>query len=254
MSLLHRLVEAVDARRPTVLVTVVASQRSVPRRPGSKMLVFADGTIEGTIGGGEMEARVRAEAREALADGRPRRVAYSLVDPAAGDPGVCGGDVDLYLEPYMPTTTVYVIGAGHVGKAVVELAHWLGYRVVVWDDRPDELAEVSVADAAMSGPLADALAAHPIDAFTRVVVVTRNVALDASLLPLLLATPTPTIGLMGSTRRWATTRQLLIEAGIDAELLGKIRTPVGIEIGAETPREIAVSILAELIDEQPGSP
>ena len=115
-------------------------------------------------------------------------------------------------------------------------------------------ANIPHADRYLPGEIEEALAAHPIDAFTRVVVVTRNVALDASLLPLLLATPTPTIGLMGSTRRWATTRQLLIEAGIDAELLGKIRTPVGIEIGAETPREIAVSILAELIDEQPGSP
>ncbi len=247
--ILRELVASIDARRPVVLATVTATRRSVPRRPGSKMLVYADGTTSGTIGGGEMEARVIAAALDTLTTGRPAAVSFSLVDPTAGDPGVCGGDVDLYLEPHMPTTTVFVVGAGHVGAAVVELASWLGYRVVVWDDRADQLDAITATDtvAVATGPIADAIAAHDVDEYTRVVMVTRNVALDLELVPPLLASPAATIGLMGSRRRWETTRRALLDAGVAEEDLAKVHSPIGVEIHAETPAEIAVSILAELI-------
>lgn len=249
-ALLRELLAAIDARRPVVLATVVATRRSVPRRAGSKMLVYRDGTTSGTIGGGEMEARVVAAALDTLATGRPASVQYSLVDPTAGDPGVCGGEVDLYLEPHMPTTTVFVVGAGHVGAAVVELASWLGYRVVLWDDRADQLDAVSAAVASVdvaSGPIAEAIDAFGIDDYTRVVMVTRNVALDLEIIPALLASPAPTIGLMGSSRRWDTTRTALVEAGIADADLARVHSPIGVEINAETPAEIAVSILAELV-------
>lgn len=247
MNLLRELVEAVESRRPVVLATVVDSARSVPRHPGSKMLVYADGSISGSVGGGEMEARVVREALDVLAERRPRRLSYSLLDPRTGDPGVCGGDVELYLEPHMPQTTVYVIGVGHVGRAVVELADWLGYRVVAWDDRAELTDGLPAADEVLSGTIADALAAAPPDEHSRVVMVTRNVDLDVEILPALLATPVPTIGLMGSSRRWATTRRRLVEAGVDEAELDRVRSPVGVEISAETPAEIAVSILAEVI-------
>ena len=247
MNLLSELLAAAEARLPVVLATVVDTRHSVPRRAGSKMLVYADGATSGTIGGGEMEARVVAEALDAMSDRRPRRLTYALVDPSAGDPGVCGGEVELYLEPHMPQTTIYVIGTGHVGQAVVELASWLGYRVVAWDDRSELVAGIEGAEATVTGPITEALATEPIDEHTMVVMVTRNVALDAELLPPLLATPAPYIGLMGSNRRWDTTRQRLIEAGVAAEDLARVHAPIGIEISAETPAEIAVSILAEVI-------
>ena len=129
--ILEELLAAVTRREPVVLAIVVASQRSVPRRPGSKMLVHADGRTSGSIGGGELEARVVAESMEAMESGRPRRLTYELLDAATGDPGVCGGEVELYLEPHMPLSTLFVMGAGHVGRAVAELGDWLGYRVVV---------------------------------------------------------------------------------------------------------------------------
>ena len=250
--ILRELVEAVEHRRPVVLATVVDSTRSVPRRPGSKMLVYADGSTSGSIGGGEMEARVISEALDALTARTPRRLTYSLLDPGTGDPGVCGGEVELYLEPHMPVTTVYVIGVGHVGRAVVELAHWLGYRVVAWDDRADQ-AEDTEADVTLTGTIADALAAEPPDAHSRVVMVTRNVDLDVEILPALLATPVPTIGLMGSNRRWATTRAKLVEAGVAESDLDRVHSPIGVEIAAETPSEIAVSILAEVIGMERGA-
>lgn len=252
MSVLRELVEAVEARRPVVLATVVDSARSVPRRPGSKMLVYADGSISGSVGGGEMEARVIGEAIDVLAERRPRRLSFSLLDPRTGDPGVCGGEVELYLEPHMPQTTVYVIGVGHVGRAVVELADWLGYRVVAWDDRAELTDGLDGADEVLTGTIAEALAAAPPDEHSRVVMVTRNVDLDVEILPALLATPVPTIGLMGSNRRWATTRQRLVDAGVDESDLERVQSPVGVEISAETPAEIAVSILAQVIGQERG--
>lgn len=251
--MLDELAAAVGRGEPAVLATVVRTRRSVPRRPGSKMLVFADGRTAGTVGGGELEHRVTLEAVEALAAGRPRLVSYSLVDPAEGDPGVCGGETEIYLEPYMPTPILFVVGAGHVGRAVSELAAWLGLRTVVWDDRAEMAGGVEAeAAAALSGPISEALAAWPLTAGDSAVVVTRNVSLDVEILPQLLATPARYIGLMGSDRRWSTTRTALLAAGIEESELARVHAPIGVEIGAETPEEIAVSILAEVIGERRG--
>ena len=216
------------------------------------MLVYADGATSGTIGGGEMEARVVRESLEVLASRRSRRVTYSLLDPGAGDPGVCGGEVELYLEPHMPQTTIYVVGIGHVGRAVIELADWLGYRVIAWDDRSEVTNDVEGAEAVLTGPIDDAVRSQPIDEFTRVIMVTRNVDLDAQILPVLLATPAPYIGLMGSGRRWEKTRTRLLVDGIDEDALARVQSPIGVEIAAETPAEIAVSILAEVIGYERG--
>jgi xanthine dehydrogenase accessory factor len=253
--LLAELVDALGRGEAVVLATVVASRRSVPRRAGAKMLVYADGRQSGTVGGGEMEARVVAEAVAALTDGTARLLDYALLDPGAGDPGVCGGEVSIYLEPHMPPGTIYVVGCGHVGRAVADLAHWLGFRVVATDDRP-ELATPDAlpnADVVVAGPIEEVLAAAPITADTHVVVVTRNVALDRQILPILLASPARTIGVMGSARRWATTRKELAAAGLAEALIDRAVAPIGLEIGAETPEEIAVSILAEIIGARRGT-
>ncbi len=251
---LEELLAAQARREPVALAVIIRDQGSVPRHAGMKMLVYGNGRTLGTIGGGEMEARVVAAAAEALRDGRTRLVPYALVDPQRGDPGVCGGQVEIYVEPYVALPTLYVLGCGHVGRALVSLGHWLGYRVVAWDDRP-ELAtagNVPDADARLSGPLADALAAQPIDARTYVAVVTRNVGLDRALVPQLLATPAAFIGVMGSRRRWQETRRQLLADGLPAERLTRVNAPIGLEINAESPAEIAVSIIAQIIMAQRG--
>ncbi|HQZ33967.1 MAG TPA: XdhC/CoxI family protein [Ilumatobacteraceae bacterium] len=247
--LIRELLAAVDRGEPVVLVTVVDTQRSVPRHAGSKMLVYASGSTSGTVGGGEMEARVRAEAALAHLDGRPRLLRYDLIDPVQGDPGVCGGEVHLYLEPHMPPPTVYVIGCGHVGAAVVQLAHWMGMRVIAYDDRAELVTDeaVPLADARLSGDIAAALQAVPVTADTHLVVVTRNVALDLQLLPALLATNARSIGVMGSRRRWDTTSAALRQRGVTDERLARVSSPIGLDLHAETPEEIAVSILAEIV-------
>ena len=122
-ELLSELMAAQEAGEPVVLATIIRATGSVPRQSGSKMLVYGDGRISGTIGGGEMEARVVQEAQACLNDGQTRIVPYSLVEPERGDPGLCGGEVEVYLEPYAAPATVLVIGCGHVGKAVASLAY-----------------------------------------------------------------------------------------------------------------------------------
>ena len=250
-ELLDEMSAAVSARRPVVLATIVATRRSVPRHAGTKMLVYAADDQSGTIGGGELEARVIEDALDVLRTGRTRLETYALVDPGRGDPGVCGGELTVYLEPYMPPHTVFVIGIGHVGQAVVDLAHWLGYRTIATDDRPDRVDEKTVpnADERIAGSVAEALAATPVTEDTSIVLVSRSVDVDVDAVPQLLETPARYIGVMGSDRRWTTTRRQLVENGIAESDLDRIHVPVGIELGAETVEEIAVSILSEIIKE-----
>lgn len=248
LDLIAAVRDALTEGRGAALATVVRTDRSVPRRIGAAMVVFDDGRTQGTVGGGEMEARVVEEALAALVDGQGRLVHYRLVDPAVGDPGVCGGEAEIYVDPYMPTATMLIVGAGHVGRAVCHLARWTGWEPVVWDDRAELLADLPDAAAVLSGPIDAAVASARLDTRSAIVVVTRNVALDLEILPSLLGSGAGYIGVMGSARRWSTTRRMLLEAGVDEDLLARVRTPIGVEIGAETPEEIAISILAEVVD------
>jgi xanthine dehydrogenase accessory factor len=246
---LTNLMRSMTAGKPVVLATVVAARGSTPRGAGAKMLVYPDGHIEGTVGGGEMEALIIDGALESIQNGETRLVSYSLVDPKRGDPGVCGGEVQVYLEPYLPPATVFVVGAGHVGRAVAHLASWLGFRVVVQDDRA-ELADPSHfpdADLCLPVDMKEALTQFEVSARTYVVAVTRNVMVDRMVLPQLLETQAPYIGIIGSKRRWRETRRLLAEDGLSEEQLARFRSPIGLELNAETPEEIAVSIMAEVI-------
>ncbi len=248
--MIEELNAAIGRGDAVVLATVVRTDRSVPRRAGSKMLVFADGRRMGTVGGGAMEHRVILQAAEVLAAGTPRLVSYELLDPSTGDPGVCGGNVDIYLEPYMATPKLFIVGGGHVGKAVSELAHWLGFHTVVWDDRDElvgELAASDTIDTMLTGDAGAAIAEASLTDNDSVVIVSRNVALDVAIAPLILATPAGYVGLMGSLRRWGTTRSELEKLGVTETDLSRLHTPIGVEIHAETPEEIAVSIMAEVI-------
>ena len=211
------------------------------------MLIRDDGSRLGTVGGGEMESRVVDVAGEAMADGRPRLLTYRLVDPSTGDPGVCGGEMDVYVEPYMNTASLLIIGAGHVGRAVCELAQWTGWDVHLWDDRPEQLEELDDAVTPHGGELSEVLADIPLDARSAIVMVTRNVPLDVELIPAVVKQPAAYIGLMGSARRWSTTKKLLIDAGCSEDEISRISTPIGLEIGAETPEQIAISIMAEVV-------
>lgn len=133
----QELSQLYETHQPGALCTIIRAEGSTPRHTGSKMIVYADGHISGSIGGGELESRVISEAQASLRDGKPRRLDYAMSDPQRGDPGVCGGRVEIFVEPISPQATLVVVGAGHVGRAVAHLAKWLGYYVVVSDDRPE---------------------------------------------------------------------------------------------------------------------
>ena len=247
--ILDALTDAVRGGDPVVLATVVATEGSVPRHTGTKMVIHADGSILGTIGGGKVEDAIRSDGLDVLATKQATTLTYPLEDPSRGDPGVCGGIMTVYMEPYVTPSTIYIIGAGHVGKAVADLAHWIGFRTVVVDERGDRLTaeEMPNADVRFAGTVAAALEEHPVTEDTAVVVVTRSHELDVEITPLLLATPARYIGVMGSKRRWEVTTAELVEAGTEPAALARIRNPIGLDIGAESVEEIAVSIMSEVI-------
>lgn len=243
------IAELEQQNRAGAFCTIVRSKGSTPRGAGSKMLVYEDGSILGTVGGGELENRVIAGALEAMMDGVPRVLEYSMADPQRGDPGVCGGQVEVYVEPVLPKPTLLIIGAGHVGKALAHLAHWLDFFVVVSDDRqeycnPEFIPE---ADKYLAGPMEELVDEIDLTRWTYVVLTTRGVDVDIQVLPDLLDSQAGYLGVIGSKRRWATTRNKLLENGLPEEKVDRVRSPIGLELNAETPEEIAVSIMAEII-------
>jgi xanthine dehydrogenase accessory factor len=249
MSIWQAVAELEKKHEMGVLCTIIRSQGSTPRHAGSKMLVNSDGIIIGSVGGGELESRTISAALEIMEKGKPGWLDYNLNDPAQGDPGLCGGQVEIYMEPIIPNPTLVVVGAGHVGQAVAHLASWLDFRIVVSDDRPELCNPEAVPDAEEFYPvpleeLTDKLEITP---WTYVVMTTRSVDVDVPGLPSLLNSPAAYIGVIGSQRRWETTRKQLEASGLSAEKINRIRSPMGIKIQAETPEEIAVSILAEII-------
>jgi xanthine dehydrogenase accessory factor len=176
------------------------------------------------------------------------------VNPREGDPGVCGGEVEIFMDPIQVRPTLLVVGGGHVGKALVRLGGWLNYRVVLSDDRPDYCNAEAVpgADEYLACPLRELPSRFTFTPRTCIVLATRGVPIDLEGLPALLQVPHAYLGVIGSRRRWLTARKTLEERGIPAAQLGAIRAPVGLELCAETPEEIAVSILAEIIMVQRG--
>lgn len=244
------ILAAQTSGEPAALATIVAVQGSVPRHEGSKLMIRPDGSFVGTVGGGKLEATVIAEAQQVISSGKTRMLSYTLNDISEGDPGVCGGTVQVFIEPVAVPPTLLVIGGGHVGKALAELGKWTGFRVILSDDReafcnPDYLPGMDGYIVCKPAEIGDHIDIH---ANTYVAAVTRGLPVDIHLIPALLATSAPYIGLIGSRRRWALTIKALREdKQIQAEALARVHAPIGLELRAETPKEIAISIMAEII-------
>jgi xanthine dehydrogenase accessory factor len=248
-TIYEALVELESTHQAGALCTVVNTNGSTPRHSTSKMLVYLDGHILGTVGGGELENRVRKEALASIQNGQPRLLTYNMSDPNRGDPGVCGGQVEVFVEPILPASLLVVLGGGHVGKAVAHLAKWLGFRVAISDDRPEFCTPESNPDADEYYPIPMAeLPLHlNITPQTVLILTTRGNNVDIAGLPSLLESQAGYIGIIGSRKRWSETVKRLNEAGISDEQLKRVHSPIGLGIAAETPEEIAVSIMAEVL-------
>jgi xanthine dehydrogenase accessory factor len=242
--------DALERGEPAALVTIVSARGSTPQRVGAKMLVFGDGRIVGTIGGGCYENDAFWKAREAIRSRRPELVHYELDDDFAQETGlICGGQMDVYIEPIEPSPELYIIGAGHVGFHLARVAHEVGFRVHVVDDRekfanrerfPDAV-EIAVEDI----PAWIARTQLPVHAYA--VIVTRGHTNDLEALRALAPRELRYLGLIGSRAKVARIYDQLVADRVAPATLKHVHAPIGLDIGAVTPQEIAVSILAELI-------
>ena len=230
-------------------MTVVRAQGSTPQRAGAKMLVFADGRTVGTIGGGCYENEAIGKARLALEDGGPQLLHFELNDDFAQENGlICGGRMDVHIDPLLPDPRLYVIGAGHVGFQLGRIAPEAGFRVHVVDDREKFASPARFPGAEITvEPIPLWLHRADIPPASFVVVVTRGHQHDLDAMRALAARDLRYLGLIGSRAKVARIYEALLGEGLPAACLERIHAPIGLEIGAVTPAEIAVSILAELI-------
>ena len=232
------------------LVTVVATSGSTPRKAGAKMLVFPDGHTVGTIGGGCIDRRVFSEAARVFAEGTPRLCSYELSGDVAAELGmICGGRMEVFVERIESEPRVVLFGGGHVGKTLAHLCAIAGFKVTVVDDREEfaradrfpDAHEVVLESFARAG---ERVARY---GWPFVVVVTRGHTHDFEVLQQVLRENVRYVGVLGSKHKIASLYQALVAAGIPEERVASVYTPVGLDIGAETPEEIAIAICAELV-------
>ena len=242
--------QALDRGEPAALVTIVATRGSTPQRVGAKMLVFPDGRTVGTIGGGCYENDAFWKAREAIKARRPLNVKYELNDDFAQETGlVCGGQMEVFIEPVEASPDVYVFGAGHVGYWVAKMAHDVGFRVHVVDDR-EKFANTERFGEGIDVVVENIptwIEQHPLPPTAYAVIVTRGHTHDLDTLRALAAQRLRYLGLIGSKAKVRRIFDELLREGTPDESLEGIHAPIGLDIGAITPQEIAVSIVAELI-------
>jgi len=232
------------------LVTVVTTEGSTPQKAGARMLVHADGRIVGTIGGGCLEAEMTWRAREAIEGRRPRLVSYDLTPDQAGEDGlVCGGRMQVFIEPIEGTPVLCLFGAGHVAQPLARMAKACGFRVELVDDRIKfaNAERFPEADLIVVDDFTAATGKMTLGPNTYAVVVTRGHKGDGEALRAVLGRGLRFVGLLGSRPKVVHIFAALQEAGARAEDLAEVHAPLGLEIGAQTPEEIAVSILAEMI-------
>jgi len=250
MDLYEEIVELRRQGRRAALATIINVRGSIPSFKTAKMLVRDDGSILGTIGGGCVEADVWQAAREVMEQEKPRTLTFNLNQNPKDDTGlVCGGTLEVYVEPILPIPQLYIFGAGHVAHNVYKVARLGGFDVTVIDDREaysnrerfPEAKEVIADDFDVALKKVD-----PTES-SYIVIVTRGHRDDMRVLRWAVQTPARYIGMIGSKRKVLTIYKALQAEGMAAELFERVKAPIGLEIGAVTPEEIAVAIVAEMI-------
>lgn len=218
------------------------------------MLMVDDGSSVGSVGGGCVEAAVWEAAQTVMAQNRAQLLKYELNDDDAESEGlVCGGTVEVFVEPLSPDPRVIILGAGHLGRAISEVIQPLGFQVTVVDDRPSFADPSRLAGATVvCQPFESGLDAFQVNADTFILIVTRGHQHDQTALEHAIQTPARYVGMVGSRRKIALLVNDLLEKGHSPELFRKLHAPIGLDIGSDTPEEIAISVAAELIALQKG--
>lgn len=250
MDIYEEAVRLRRAGRKGALATIVKVNGSIPSYPGAKILVRDDGSFAGTIGGGCVEAEVWQAAREVMESGRPRLLAFSLAEDAAYDNGlICGGQLEIYIEPVEPLEQAFLFGAGHISRSLARLCSMLGFAVTVIDDREAYANRERFPEAAevIAGNYEDIFPKLPVNSSSYVIIVTRGHRDDMRVLRWAVTVPAAYIAMIGSRRKVISTVRELIREGMDPGLFRRVHAPMGLDIGAVTPEEIAVSVAAEMI-------
>ncbi len=238
------------AGRRGALATIVNVRGSVPSFESAKMLVGEDGTLVGTIGGGCVEAEVYEAAREVIEQEKPRTLQFNLNQNPRFDTGlICGGSLEIFIEPVAPRALLYVFGAGHVAFNVARVAHLVGFDVIVADDREEYANRERFPDAreVHAEDFDRVLARLAPTAASYIAIATRGHRDDMRVLRWAVGTPAHYIGMVGSKRKVLGICRELEKEGVGRDVLGRVHSPIGLDIGATTPEEIAVSVVAELI-------
>lgn len=238
--------DALKEGRIAAVCTVVETRGSTPRKVGSRMLVRHDGAIVGSIGGGALEKQVIADALGVIARRTPELFKHDLLHQHNM---CCGGGVHIYIEPVGHQPRLFIFGAGHTGQALARYALDAGFEPFVIDDRPEWIAMVDHPGVSRM-PLGhlEALRAIPFDERTYIAIMTYDHATDREILAHCVTRPFAYLGMMGSRRKVEMARKNFGAAGVaDANALDRVDMPIGIDIGAHTPEEIAISIIARLI-------
>jgi len=246
-DILFQLTEIISQGKPFVLCIVVKTEGSTPRKEGAKMVVFADGTSLGTVGGGTIEAQSILYALDVLKKGKPSIATYELEEDLNMR---CGGYVEVYFEPMNYNYNLYIFGAGHVGREVGKLAEQFGFSITYIDNRTNIYNEFDPMGAkTISIDFESSTDEIEFSSHDFAVISTPKHNWDELVLSKLINKNLAYLGMIGSKRKVAETRKSLLEKGLaSTEQLDKVNMPIGLAFNAETPAEIALSIVAKLID------
>jgi len=250
MNIYEEIVKLQREGRSGAVATIVNSRGSIPSFQSAKMLIRDDGSIAGTIGGGCVEAEVWQAAREVIASEKPRTLSFDLNQDPKYDTGlVCGGTLEIFIEPVLPVPLLYIFGAGHVAIELFKVARNAGFDCIVIDDREAyaNAERFPGAQQVIAKDFDNALDELTPTESSYIVIATRGHRDDMRVLRWAVQTPARYVGMVGSKRKAITVFRELTREGLKSDLFDRVHSPVGLDIGTVTPAEIAVSIVAEMI-------
>jgi xanthine dehydrogenase accessory factor len=248
-NLFEVLANAKKSSTPSALAIVIRTEGSVPRKPGTKMIIFVDGKITGTLGEGDLENKVIEQALETIYEGIPRIVSFTLDMEKGKLDMMCGGMVEVYIEPLLPSEKLIIFGAGHITRSLAPMMKKIGFQVSVVDDTPDflkkeyfpDIEDVHIEDMEV---FAKSVSSDP---KTYIIVLSRGFSRDKAILRQLLKKEFRYIGMIGSQRKIENMIMELKREGMPEKAFSILKSPVGLDIGAEMPEEIAISIAGEIL-------